>query len=1199
MDPPYPYYDPRPPPPANSASFPPISSTTSHSHYDYHHTHDDYYPQPGQGVVWVPEHHPSPAAPAPAPPHLDYAQHYNTYPPPYEQPQYSHPPSHTQPDRPLLHPVYEPYPFPPSSSFNFTLDHQPAPPSPYAHLLPYHTPSSTTTHDDPAQPKRRRVSFAVPDDPSQVQHPPLISPSTASFNLTANVGVGLSMGAGTPAATPSTAGGLSAHPSPAASSSASQLKRPSIADLHQVAAGESGSGSGDGGAVTVEDELQAAVEEAGKGTRVDKAEKSCKNCRSRKVRCSRTWPSCTRCTSKNLTCHYGNLIPIDLVKNLSPSTRVAKLEARIKALELEVATSRAAAVGAGSGRGSPATGGAAGQGGKDERGRESLSARLEALPFALRPLSLQILQAVLSSLPAFSPSPSFFSDSPPSAPVLPQETLLAHARAVLRSVRRRATELPASTMSGHVGGRSRASELDREGKGEEKITGGGGGGGGGGDGRYGPPTAMGCGGGASYSPPPSSSSAPSSTHPSAGAETDPDALAWARWVALVRSDEEAARGMEEVLEAAEREEEGAAGRVEGWVRGEGEEGGRWPRWVAWGSLDAFWSTCSSNVPTFRAFHTPHRKLRLYTALAAPLFSPYSPSPSSSRAVGVGGADEKPLTSGERVVVLALAALGVRGSMDLDFFLLSPSSSPSSSSSSSPVSSGEPSLAIRRELLTRALRLLMLETYDQLEVGVGEGTRDAVEASLFAGAVMMWNELVPRRSRALIRSTLGLYKDLVDSTLAAAVARFGGQEGGKERIEGEVAEVVGMYGLPLIVQDSTTAAYLRSSPLITPSDLTAYFPASPLPSFPPSPSAHAAFSAPPTLAEDMAVFLDLDRLEGANHEQLLMGSVLGPYKWLAGCLRWVAEMSCPKSLSTPLSAASLSSLFSTLDSIHAALHSIQRHVSALPTPFAHPSCLAPGPGGDTCESVHLRFATRLDRETDDVVWLVYSAVGERMLREEMRGVSAVKPEGEEEVVGDGERLDVGWLRMCEGKVRKGLKLAAFYFNFFQISPDPHQTHHLAWSLELIPSWTFLATQRYHPSPSPSHPSFSSGAPTLDHHADELTETELDWIETGLEEACKYHPVAEKRLVEIRAYREGNRRAAEESGAGVIFPSRPTPSLMDYDPAYVSSTTAGAVASTSASGSLLDPSTAAKTGKHPRLTFQQALRTALRMSVPNWA
>lgn len=96
-------------------------------------------------------------------------------------------------------------------------------------------------------------------------------------------------------------------------------------------------------------------------------------------------------------------------------------------------------------------------------------------------------------------------------------------------------------------------------------------------------------------------------------------------------------------------------------------------------------------------------------------------------------------------------------------------------------------------------------------------------------------------------------------------------------------------------------------------------------------------------------------------------------------------------------------------------------------------------------------------------------------------------------------------------------------FFTMSPDPHQSHHLACSLELIPNWTFLATQRYMSSGTspPSAPHYSG----LRSKADELTETELDWIERGLELARKYHPVAERRLVEIRSYRLAEKKRME--------------------------------------------------------------------------
>lgn len=227
----------------------------------------------------------------------------------------------------------------------------------------------------------------------------------------------------------------------------------------------------------------------------------------------------------------------------------------------------------------------------------------------------------------------------------------------------------------------------------------------------------------------------------------------------------------------------------------------------------------------------------------------------------------------------------------------------------------------------------------------------------------------------------------------------------------------------------------------------------------------------------------------------------------------------------------------------AIQALQHHFVHSPAPL-HPTCV--GPGGDTCEHLHLRWCSRLDRETDDCVWLAFATVGERMMREESERDAVAGEAGGEG--GDEDRVDVEWLQRCEGQVRQGLKRAAFYFNVrlpfslhfhelprladapvpplrsrqaYTLSPDPHQTHHLAFELELIPSWTFLAAMRFTPSASgAASPPGASGGPRK--KADELTETELDWIERGLEVASLYHSVAERRLVELRAHREAERR-----------------------------------------------------------------------------
>ena len=85
-------------------------------------------------------------------------------------------------------------------------------------------------------------------------------------------------------------------------------------------------------------------------TVVEKAEKSCKACRfvpispssfpmsltrvvhnsGRKVRCSRTWPKCSRCVEKGLECFYGHLVPLSFLKS---DPRIQELEEKIRLLE--------------------------------------------------------------------------------------------------------------------------------------------------------------------------------------------------------------------------------------------------------------------------------------------------------------------------------------------------------------------------------------------------------------------------------------------------------------------------------------------------------------------------------------------------------------------------------------------------------------------------------------------------------------------------------------------------------------------------------------------------------------------------------------------------------------------------------------------------------------------------------------------------
>ncbi|TNY21777.1 hypothetical protein DMC30DRAFT_394148 [Rhodotorula diobovata] len=715
------------------------------------------------------------------------------------------------------------------------------------------------------------------------------------------------------------------------------------------------------------------------------ADKSCKQCRIRKVRCSRTWPVCGRCTIKELPCHYGNLVPIDLVKTMQPEARVAELEARIKSLEVELAMSA-----------SPAA-----------------SASLVG-PYGAATTAFSAHLSSSSDLPShiFHTLVSALGES------LTPERLDSHTAAVLRRVQSRAETLAAAAT------------------------------------------------------PPSSKSAKGLAGSAQPYQS--------RLAQQALSDARLAHAHLATLSSSERAQHPA-----------------WPRLVTWSLLDECWATCSSNTPVFRPWLDVEAKSRLY-------------------------AEAERLSGPERCAVLAMCALAVRSTMDLDVLGMSgldsavdeaqavggSSDESLDGTSSAAASSTSPKrcLAVQRELFARALRTLMMETYDRLEVAHGEGDEEALKATLVCGALMMWNELLPRRSRSLVRTALGHYRDLFDAT---STLHSPGDVGTARK------HLLSMYALPLLHQDATTAAYLRAAPLITDADLDAYFPAFPIPTL--SRDGVLGIGGKDwNLREQMLPWFDVDRLGGDKHDDLLMGSMV-IYTWVAACLRWCAEMSCARSFSAPLSAHAVNTLFSLVSQVHLAIQALQHHFVHSPAPL-HPTCV--GPGGDTCEHLHLRWCSRLDRETDDCVWLAFATVGERMMREESERDAVAGEAGGEG--GDEDRVDVEWLQRCEGQVRQGLKRAAFYFNAYTLSPDPHQTHHLAFELELIPSWTFLAAMRFTPSASgAASPPGASGGPRK--KADELTETELDWIERGLEVASLYHSVAERRLVELRAHREAERRS----------------------------------------------------------------------------
>ncbi|KAM0792606.1 hypothetical protein ACM66B_005267 [Microbotryomycetes sp. NB124-2] len=470
-------------------------------------------------------------------------------------------------------------------------------------------------------------------------------------------------------------------------------------------------------------------------------------------------------------------------------------------------------------------------------------------------------------------------------------------------------------------------------------------------------------------------------------------------------------------------------------------------------LEAFFGACCSSLPVFRPWHS-----RLPT-----LFNLHD------------------LDAPDRVAVATFCAIGAR-STPHSALLGILDASEANADTTALASSG-----IRREQACRALNAEAIDLYEKLSIA-DDTSRKSLEATMTLMQSCIFNELVPRRSRSMVRTALGQFKDLLD--LADTVD--------------ERTAMVMLYGLPLLHADSITSAYGRKSPLVTQQDLDTVFGNIQLPDL-----------SNGTLSYSVSIVLSGDDEQGPHegdyeldHVRLTKASML-ILRWIVQTQREFARIASPRACSPPLLQMDVVvSLWSALDQIHSSIQNLQHYLINFDDTYLPKGCEQDG-----CQDLHLRFVTRMSREVDNVTSLVHSLLNER----KVGGVHCrlVCRQGDD---GEGQD-DVGeeWLEESEKRVRKSLKLAAFYFEVYSISIDPHQCYYLAWQLELLPSWTLLAVQRYGEHQGPLTSDL------------ELTETELDWIEKGLKVAMSYHPVAEKRLAQVRAGRRMPRESSLPSRA----------------------------------------------------------------------
>lgn len=113
--------------------------------------------------------------------------------------------------------------------------------------------------------------------------------------------------------------------------------------------------------------------------------------------------------------------------------------------------------------------------------------------------------------------------------------------------------------------------------------------------------------------------------------------------------------------------------------------------------------------------------------------------------------------------------------------------------------------------------------------------------------------------------------------------------------------------------------------------------------------------------------------------------------------------------------------------------------------------------------HLALVIRNDRDLLDLFGMTFS-----LLKSAADRGTGPRPPALTEVLAE-----------CESRMRKALKVNAFYAKMYTQGADGHMVFHTAFQLELTPDWTSLALQKVG----------EPGGPTT--KEDELSETELSW------------------------------------------------------------------------------------------------------------
>ena len=299
---------------------------------------------------------------------------------------------------------------------------------------------------------------------------------------------------------------------------------------------------------------------------------------------------------------------------------------------------------------------------------------------------------------------------------------------------------------------------------------------------------------------------------------------------------------------------------------------------------AFFASCCSHLPAFKSWHNRLDDM-------------------------CDNLDQ--LDPATRVAAFTFASMGARASphsalLNLEFEPNPASHDPASSHAHAHAHPTGTSPGARRE---HACRTLQAEAFNlNHRLGLESDPSIAnLEVLVLMAQHAAWTELIPRRSRTLVRLALGHFHDIQDDPRVDDAAK---------------ADAVKRLGLPLVAVDAMVAAYARKAPLVTRATLALAF----------------RGVAVPDLASARPV-----------HERV-GGFTAMCFVWLIGCQREVASLA--GSRADPREG--VRALWRALDQLHQCVQRIQNVVVHLEHPPAGCNEL------DGIHDLHMRFATRVSR-----------------------------------------------------------------------------------------------------------------------------------------------------------------------------------------------------------------------------------------------